>query len=161
MKDQWLRAVAETENVRRRLLREKEDAIKYAPTSFARDMVAAADNIKRALDVVSKENKNELPVSIQSLVDGIDMIAKEIETAFDKHNVRRLHPINEKFDPNHHQAMFEVESSEHPSVTILSVLQDGYILHDRLLRPAMVGVSKTPSVQIAEPEHNSQVNDVA
>ncbi|MES2607457.1 MAG: nucleotide exchange factor GrpE [Pseudomonadota bacterium] len=145
MKDQWLRAVAETENIRKRGQRDKEDATRYAPTNLARDIVGVADNLRRALDSCAKEDKAQLTANIQSLITGVELIVKELDTTLDRHNIKRIQPLHEKFDPNHHQAMFEIESAEHPAGTVLNIMQDGYLLHDRLLRPAMVGVSKAPA----------------
>ena len=150
MKDQWLRAVAETENIRKRGQREKEDATRYAPTNLARDIVGVADNLRRALDSCAKEDKAQLTANIQSLIMGVELIVKELDTTLDRHNIKRIQPLHEKFDPNHHQAMFEIESADHPAGTVLNIMQDGYLLHDRLLRPAMVGVSKAPAKTVSE-----------
>ena len=150
MKDQWVRAVAETENIRKRGQREKEDAIRYAPSNLARDIVGVADNLRRALDACAKEDKTQLTANVQSLIAGVELIVKELDTTLDRHHIKRIHPLHEKFDPNHHQAMFEIESADHPAGTVLNIMQDGYLLHDRLLRPAMVGVSKTAVNTAAE-----------
>ncbi|MES2253160.1 MAG: nucleotide exchange factor GrpE [Pseudomonadota bacterium] len=152
MKDQWLRAVAETENIRKRGQREKEDATRYAPSNLARDIVSVADNIRRALDACAKEDTTQLAANIQGLITGVELTVKEFDTILERHHIKRIQPLHEKFDPNHHQAMFEIESNEHPAGTVLNIMQDGYLLHDRLLRPAMVGVSKTPAVKITETE---------
>lgn len=150
MKDQWIRAVAETENIRKRGQREKEDATRYAPSNLARDIVGVADNLRRALDACAKEDLDQLTSNVKSLITGVELIVKELDTTLERHHIKRLQPLNEKFDPNHHQAMFEIESADHPAGTVLNVMQDGYLLHDRLLRPAMVGVSKTPAASAAE-----------
>lgn len=152
MKDQWIRAVAETENIRKRGQREKEDATRYAPSNLARDVVGIADNLRRALDACAKEDHDQLTSNIKSLITGVELIVKELDTALERHNIKRLQPLHEKFDPNHHQAMFEIESTDHPAGTVLNIMQDGYLLHDRLLRPAMVGVSKAPAASTAEAE---------
>ncbi len=152
MKDQWIRAVAETENIRKRGQREKEDATRYAPSNLARDIVGIADNLRRALDACAKEDHDQLTSNVKSLITGMELIVKELDTALERHNIKRLQPLHEKFDPNHHQAMFEIESADHPAGTVLNIMQDGYLLHDRLLRPAMVGVSKAPAVSTAEAE---------
>lgn len=150
MKDQWIRAVAETENIRKRGQREKEDATRYAPSNLARDIVGVADNLRRALDACAKENHDQLTINVKSLITGVELIVKELDTTLERHHIKRLQPLHEKFDPNHHQAMFEIESADHPAGTVLNVMQDGYLLHDRLLRPAMVGVSKAPAASPAE-----------
>jgi molecular chaperone GrpE len=153
MKDQWLRAVAETENIRKRGQREKEDATRYAPSSLARDIVGVADNLRRALEACAKEDHDQLTSNVKSLITGVELIVKELDTTLDRHHIKRIHPLHEKFDPNHHQAMFEIESADHPAGTVLNIMQDGYLLHDRLLRPAMVGVSKTAVNTAAEAEN--------
>jgi molecular chaperone GrpE len=150
MKDQWIRAIAETENIRKRGQREKEDATRYAPSNLARDIVGIADNLRRALDACAKENHDQLTSNIKSLITGVELIVKELDTTLERHNIKRLQPLHDKFDPNHHQAMFEIESADHPAGTVLNIMQDGYLLHDRLLRPAMVGVSKAPAASPAE-----------
>ena len=141
LKDQLLRALADTENMRRRSEREAETARKYGHTQFARDLVGAIDNLARALQS-APEDKTALDESVQSLLTGIELSWTEIQTAIEKHGVRQINPLGEKFDYNFHQAMFEVPTNEQPAGMVLEVVQHGYALHDRLLRPAMVGVSK-------------------
>lgn len=139
LKDQLLRALAETENVRRRAVQEKEDAHKYGMTNLARDIVSIADNIRRALDHLDKDS---LPVELKPFIEGVEITEKELHNLFDKYSIKKIDPLGEKFNSNFHQAMFEQESSDHESGTITQVMQAGYTLHDRLLRPAMVGVAK-------------------
>ena len=141
LKDQLLRALAETENMRRRSEREAETARKYGHTQFARDLVGAIDNLARAL-ASAPEDKSSLDESVQSLLTGIELSWTEIQSAIEKHGVRQINPLGEKFDYNFHQAMFEVPTNDQPPGIVLEVVQHGYALHDRLLRPAMVGVSK-------------------
>ena len=141
LKDQLLRALADTENMRRRSEREAETARKYGHTQFARDLVGAIDNLARAL-ASAPEDKSSLDESVQSLLTGIELSWTEIQSAIEKHGVRQLNPLGEKFDYNFHQAMFEVPTNDQPPGMVLEVVQHGYALHDRLLRPAMVGVSK-------------------
>ena len=141
LKDQLLRALAETENMRRRSEREADTARKYGHTQFARDLVGAIDNLARAL-ASAPENKSSLDESVQSLLTGIELSWTEIQSAIEKHGVRQIDPLGEKFDYNFHQAMFEVPTNDQPPGIVLEVIQHGYALHDRLLRPAMVGVSK-------------------
>src|SRR6516165_6342378 len=139
-KDRLLRALAETENVRRRAHREREDASKYAVASFAKDLLAAADNLRRALDSLPEaEVRDE---RTRSLLAGVAATERELLSVFEQHGIRRIDPDGERFDHNFHQAIFEAERPDHPSGTIVEVLQPGYVLHDRLLRPAMVGVAK-------------------
>jgi molecular chaperone GrpE len=141
LKDQLLRALADTENMRRRSEREAETARKYGHTQFARDLVGAIDNLARAL-TSAPEDKSSLDESVQSLLTGIELSWTEIQSAIEKHGVRQINPVGEKFDYNFHQAMFEVPTNDQPPGMVLEVVQHGYALHDRLLRPAMVGVSK-------------------
>ena len=139
-KDQWLRTVAEMENIRKRAQKEKEDALRYAISNFAREILPVADNLRRALE--SCEMSDALPESTKSLIAGVQMTEQELLKAFENHGLKVVTPLNQKFDPNFHQAVFEIENSEVESGTVLQVMQSGYVLHERLLRPAMVGVSK-------------------
>lgn len=140
MKDQWLRSLAECENLRRRSVKDREEALKYGATSFAREIVSTVDNLERALHAVEKiEHQDE---TLKNLVVGIEMTLKDIENVFARQNIKKIDAQHVKFDPNHHQAMFEIESDEHEPGTVLQVVQSGYLIHDRLLRPAMVGVAK-------------------
>ena len=141
LKDQLLRALAEIENVRKRANREREDATKYGITGFARDIVGIVDNLRRAVESV-EESAGESAEMMKSLQEGIAIIQQEFGTALSRHGVEAIDPIGEPFDHNFHQAMFEVEQDEHPGGTVVQVLQQGYRIHQRLLRPAMVGVAK-------------------
>jgi molecular chaperone GrpE len=139
-KDRLLRALAETENVRRRAQREREDASKYAVAGFAKDLLSAADNLRRALESLPEsEVKDD---RTRSLLAGVAATERELLSIFERHGIRRVDPKGEHFDHNFHQAIFEAERPDQPSGTIVEVLQPGYVLHERLLRPAMVGVSK-------------------
>jgi molecular chaperone GrpE len=146
-KDQALRALAEQENVRRRAQRDREDALKFATSGFAKDLVTVADNLRRAIESVPEAQaaKDEL---LKGLISGVSATERELLGAFEKHGIRKLDPMGEKFDHNFHQAIFELESTGKPAGTVVQVLQAGYTLHDRLLREAMVGVAKGP---VAEP----------
>ncbi|MBB4631707.1 nucleotide exchange factor GrpE [Sphingosinicella soli] len=137
LKDRMLRAVAETENVRRRLEREKADAVAYAVTGFARDLLGVADNLRRALDAAAKDD-----VVASPLLSGVEITEKELLKAFDKHGIARIESVGQKLDPNRHQAMLEVEQEGAEPGTIVAELQTGYVLKERLLRPAMVTVAK-------------------
>jgi molecular chaperone GrpE len=139
-KDRLLRALAETENVRRRAQREREDASKYAVTGFAKDLLSAADNLRRALESLPEaEIKDE---RTRGLLAGVAATERELLSVFERHGIRRIDPKGDPFDHNLHQAIFEAERNDQPSGTVVEVLQPGYVLHDRLLRPAMVGVAK-------------------
>jgi molecular chaperone GrpE len=138
--DRLLRALAETENTRRRAQRERADAEKYGLGRFANDMLPVADNLRRALDSLPEsEAKDD---RTKSLLAGVAATERELLAAFERHGLKRIDPMGEKFDHNFHQAVFEAENSGRPAGTVVEVLQPGYVLHDRLLRPAMVGVAK-------------------
>ena len=139
-KDRLLRALAETENVRRRAQREREDASKYSIAGFAKDLLSAADNLRRALESLPEsEAKDE---RTRSLLAGVAATERELLGAFERYGIKRIDPRGEAFDHNFHQAIFEAERPDQPSGSVVEVLQPGYVLHDRLLRPAMVGVAK-------------------
>lgn len=139
-KDKALRAMAEAENIRRRAQRERDDAVKYAATNVARDLLSTADNLRRAL--VSVSEAQIVDDSTRNLLTGVAATERELLAAFEKNGIKRLDPKGERFDHNFHQAIFEVENTGKPAGTVVEVLQPGYVLHDRLLRPAMVGVAK-------------------
>lgn len=139
LKDKLLRTLADMENLRRRTEREVADARAYAVTNFARDMLTVADNIRRALDSVPAE---QVDGPFKALVEGIELTERDFLKSLERHGVRRLDPKGAKFDPNMHQAMFEVPNSEVPAGTVLEVVQTGYAIADRVLRPALVGVAK-------------------
>jgi molecular chaperone GrpE len=141
LKDQLLRTMAESENIRKRTLKEVEQAKKYSHISFVRDLVSSVDNLKRALDSVP-EDKIDLPEPITNLILGLEIIEKEIVTTLERHNIKQISPLGEKFDYNFHQAMFEVSTNDSEPGVIVEVSQNGYLLYDRLVRPAMVGISK-------------------
>jgi molecular chaperone GrpE len=139
-KDRLLRALAETENTRRRAQREREDVAKYAMFGFAKDLLSTADNLRRALD--STPEAMAADERTRNLLAGVAATERELLAAFERHGIRRIDPRGASFDHNLHQAMYEVERREEPPGTIVEVLQPGYLIHDRLLRPAMVGVAK-------------------
>lgn len=141
--DRLLRAVAETENVRRRGEKERDDLRKYAVQKFAEDMLAVADNLKRALDAIPAEARDNEAVKV--LIEGVELTGRELAGALERHGVRLIDAAGKRFDPNLHQAVFEVESADAAPGTVMQVLRDGYTLHDRLLRAAMVGVAKAPA----------------
>ena len=141
LKDQLLRALAETENLRRRSQREREDALKYAAAPFMRDLIGVVDNLRRAMASVSPEAL-EADEHLKTLMDGLEMTETELATVFERHHIVKIDPLGERLDPHSHEAMFEVPDPETPSGTVVQVVQAGYRLHDRLLRPAQVGVAK-------------------
>jgi len=139
LRDKLLRAVAETQNVRRRSEKEKADAANYAMTNFARDILAIGDNLSRALE--SLPENEELSDNIKTLIDGVKMTDRELHNIFERQGINKIDPKGEAFNHNFHQAMFETETKDKDG-TIIQVLQVGYKIKNRLLRPAMVGVSK-------------------
>jgi len=148
LKDRLLRAAAETENVRRRLEREKADAAAYAATSFARDILSVADNLTRAIAAIpAAARDNEL---VKSVVTGVEMTAKELDNIFQRNGIAKVESLGKRLDPNRHQAMMEIEHDSAEPGTIVQELQAGYVLKDRLLRPALVGVAKARADAPAE-----------
>ena len=144
LKDQFLRAAAEMENAKRRAARDVEQANKYGALSFIRDLTTPLDNMHRALDT-APEDKEGLDETYRNILIGLEMTVQEITKIMEKHGVKLVSPEGEKFDYNLHQAMFEVPTNEVEAGTVVSVAQAGYVLHDRLIRPAMVGVAKAAS----------------
>ena len=136
LRDERLRALAEVENMRRRSERERREASRYGATALARDLLGVADNLRRALATGAADG----------LLEGVEMVERELGAAFARHNIARIEAEGERFDHNRHQAMFEVETADAEAGTVVQVVQEGYLLHDRLLRPAMVGVAKAPAV---------------
>jgi molecular chaperone GrpE len=154
-KDRLLRALAETENVRRRAERERSDAGRFGAANFAKDVLNVADNLRRAIESVPEgQGSDEL---MRTLLQGVAATERELLAAFERHGVRRIEPMGERFDHNLHQAMFEVENTGKPAGTVVQVLQPGYVMHDRLLRPALVGVAKGES---ASPRPSPRIDEV-
>ncbi|MEW5420456.1 nucleotide exchange factor GrpE [Amorphus sp. 3PC139-8] len=141
LKDQLLRALAETENTRRRAERDLADARRYAIASFARDMLSVSDNFNRALKAVPEGEIAQDP-SVKALIEGIEMTERELLNTLQKHGIVKDDPEGERFDPNKHEALFEVPNESVPNMTIVQVVEPGYLIGERVLRPAKVGVSK-------------------
>ena len=141
LKDQLMRSLADGENLRKRTLKDIENSKKYSHISFVKDLVTSVDNFQRALKAVP-EDKSSLPEPIKNLIVGLEIVEKEILVTLEKHNVKLIDPMGKKFDYNFHQAMFEVPTNEEEPGKVVEVSQKGYVLHDRLVRPAMVGISK-------------------
>lgn len=142
LKDKMLRLMADMENLRRRTEREIADARTYAVANFARDMLNVADNVRRAIESVPEEASKTAEGAFKGLIDGIDLTERDLLKTLERHGVKKLDPQGQKFDPNVHQAMFEIPNAEVPNGTVLQVVQSGYVIGDRVLRPALVGVSK-------------------
>ena len=155
LKDRALRVAAEMENLRRRTARDVHDARSYAIANFARDMLSVSDNLRRALDAIPADVKASGDAGFKALIEGVEITERAMLSALERHGVKKLQPEGEKFDPNFHQAMFEVPNPDVPSNTVVQVVQPGYLIGDRVLRPAMVGVatggSKHASDAPAEP----------
>ena len=156
LKDQLLRSLAESENLRKRTIKEIADAKKYSHISFIRDLVSSVDNLQRALEAVP-DDKSQLSEPIKNLVIGLEIVEKEILNTFEKHSLKQINPLGEKFDYNLHQAMFEVPTNEKEPGYVVEVSQKGYLLHDRLVRPAMVGISKKSEEETTE--QNNKKNE--
>jgi molecular chaperone GrpE len=141
-RDRWMRGLAEMENLRRRTEREINDARTYGIAAFARDILAVADNMDRAMQALDAEIRENADAGVKALLDGVELTERELLKVLEKHGVKKLDPLGEKFDPNLHQAMFEVPDPSVPPGTVSQVVQAGYTIGDRVLRPALVGVSK-------------------
>lgn len=153
IKDQLLRALAEVENMRRRSERDVAQANKYGHLAFARDLLSCFDNLTQAIEL-APDDKSNFDENLKNILVGIEMISNEIDTILQRHHITKINPIGEKFDFNHHQAMFEVPNDDVEVGTVVQVAQPGYLLHDRLIRPAMVGVSKKTSSTDSKEENS-------
>ncbi len=142
LKDRLLREMAEMENLRRRSIKEKSDASKYSVSNFARDMIGVGDNLNRALQALPQEVRDQAADEVKNLFVGVEMTNSEMLTVFDRHGIKLVDPKGEKFDPNFHQAMFEVPNPDVAAGTVVEVVQVGYAIGERVLRPALVGVAK-------------------
>lgn len=140
-KDQMVRALADAENARKRAAKDREDASKYAISSFAKDMIDVADNLRRALEAVPQDLAAADP-RLSALIDGIEATERTLLKNLEKHGVKKIEPLHEIFDPNFHEVMFEASAPDHAAGTIIQMIETGYVLKDRLLRPARVGVAK-------------------
>ena len=141
-RDRMLRTLAEMENLRKRTAKEVADSKLYGVTGFARDVLDIADNLQRALDAVPAEARAAADPGLAALIEGVELTERSLLNALEKHGVKKFDPQGQKFDPNFQQAMFEVPDASVPSGTVVQVVQAGYLIGDRVLRPALVGVSK-------------------
>lgn len=157
LKDSWVRSAAETENIRKRSQRELEESRKYAITAFAGDMVSVLENLKRAAEVVPS-NQAEADKLLKTLSEGINLTLQELLNIFQKYGITRIDPIGKKFDHNLHQAVAQIENNEVESGTVIQVIQAGYVISDRLLRPAMVAVAKNSDTNGQNKETNQEKN---
>ncbi len=151
LKDKLLRTLADMENLRRRTEREIADAKAYAVTSFARDMLGAADNLRRAQESLPDSARSTEEPALKALIEGVDLTERDLLKTLERHGVRKIEPLGEKFDPNMHQAMFEAPDAEVAKGLVSKVVQSGYKIGERVLRPALVGISAgVPKPQAAE-----------
>jgi molecular chaperone GrpE len=141
-RDRWLRSMAEMENLRRRTEREINDARTYGVAAFARDVLTVADSMDRALQALDAEIRGNADPGVKALLDGVELTERELLKVLEKHGVKKLDPAGQKFDPNLHQAMYEVPDPSVPAGMVAQVVQAGYTIGERVLRPALVGVSK-------------------
>jgi len=153
-KDRLLRTLAEMENLRRRTEREIADSRAYGISAFARDILAVADNMDRALGALDNELREKADAGTKALLDGVELTERELLKVLEKHGVKKFEPLGEKFDPNLHQAMYEVPDPSRPAGTIAQVVQPGYMIGERMLRPALVGIAKGGPKLAAEPVSN-------
>jgi molecular chaperone GrpE len=151
LRDKYLRAVAEAENTRKRSERDVADARAYSIAGFARDMIGIADNLSRALEAIAPDARAAAAGTLKALLDGVELTQRELRKALVKHGVRPLDPKGEKFDPHFHQAMYEVSDADAPAGTVAEVMQTGYAIGDRVLRPALVAVAKGVPKEHAAP----------
>jgi len=158
-KDKLLRVLAEMENLRRRTAREIADTRAYGISAFARDILAVADNMDRALQALDAELREKADAGVKALLDGVDLTERELHKVLEKHGVKKFEPMGAKFDPNLHQAMFEVPDPSVPAGTVAQVVQPGYMIGERMLRPALVAVAKGGPKQTAEPPANDNVGE--
>ena len=159
LNDRLLRALAETENVRRRGQRDREETAKFAITGFARDVLPVADNLRRALEALPEDTGDNEALS--SLVGGIELTERELAAIFQRHGVEKIDPAGEKFDHNLHEAMFEIPTADAEPGTVMQVVETGYVLNGRLLRAARVGIAKAPPEAEAVPEPPPEDADTA
>ncbi|MPZ58618.1 MAG: nucleotide exchange factor GrpE [Rhizobiales bacterium] len=153
-KDKLLRTLADMENLRRRTEREVADTRNYGIASFARDILAVADNMERALNALDAELRQTADAGTKALLDGVELTERELLKVLEKHGVKRFEPLGERFDPNLHQAMYEVPDVSVPSGQVVQVVQPGYMISDRMLRPALVAVAKGGPKASGQPQTN-------
>ena len=161
LKDRVLRTVAEMENLRKRTERDVSDTRAYAIAGFARDMLSATDALNRALMVIPAETRESADGSLKSLIEGIELAEREMQRLLGKHGVKQIEAAGQKFDPHRHQAMFEVPNPNVPEGTVVQVVQEGFAIGERVLRPAMVGVAKGGSAATPVPEGEDGVDKSA
>ncbi|HEY7243069.1 MAG TPA: nucleotide exchange factor GrpE [Xanthobacteraceae bacterium] len=160
-KDKLLRVLAEMENLRRRTAREIADTRTYGISAFARDILAVADNMDRALQALDVELREKADAGVKALLDGVELTERELHKALEKHGVKKFEPLGEKFDPNLHQAMFEIPDPSVPAGTVAQVVQPGYMIGERMLRPALVAVAKGGPKPTADTPANDNLGEAS
>ena len=155
LKDRLLRSLAEMENLRRRTEKQIDDARVYGIANFARDTLGVGDNMRRALDAVTPELRASADTAVKALIEGVELTERELLKVLEKHGVKKLEPLGSKFDPNLHQAMYEVPDPSVPAGTVAQVVQAGYTIGDRVLRPALVAVTKGGAKAAAAPANDN------
>lgn len=153
LKDRMLRALAEAENTRKRAEREKTDALAYGTTKFARDMLAVADNLKRALEHFPAEARAKADDAVKAVLEGVEVTERQLQATLARHGIKRIAAEGARFDPHFHQAVAEVPAQGKEPGTVMSVIQEGYTIADRLLRPAMVTVAKAEASADSATQH--------
>lgn len=141
LKDKLLRALADMENLRRRSQKDREDALKYSAANFARDMLSVGDNLRRAIESIPEEGDPD-GAALVAFIEGVALTEKDLLSALERHGIKKIEPMGEKFDPQFHEAMFEIPTADAENGTVMQVVEIGYVIHDRLLRPAKVGIAK-------------------
>ena len=159
-KEQMIRALAEAENTRKRATKDRDNASKFAISGFAKDVLSVADNLRRALDAMPAELIESQP-QLKNLTDGIEATERELLRSFEKNGIKKIEPLDEMFDPNFHEVMFEAPVPEKPHGTIVQVLEPGYVLNNRILRPARVGIAKGDDTPPQSPEPGQNLNTEA
>lgn len=150
LKDKLLRALADMENLRRRTEKEVADAKTYAVTGFSRDMVGAADNLNRALESLPADIRSQADPAVQAMVKGVELTERDLVKTLERYGVKKIDPLGQKFDPNLHQAMFEAPDAAIAKGAVMQVVQGGFTIGERVLRPALVGVSTGPAAVAPE-----------
>ncbi|MGH1376389.1 MAG: nucleotide exchange factor GrpE [Alphaproteobacteria bacterium] len=156
-KDQMVRALAEAENARKRAQKDREDASKYAVSRFSKDLLSVADNLRRALDAVPPELTQQHE-QVKGLTDGIEATERELLRSFEKNGIEKVTPLDQPFDPNFHEVMFEAPMADKPNGTIIQVIECGYTLNGRILRPARVGIAKGEATQSSPPNPGHKID---
>ena len=141
LKDKLLRALADMENLRRRSQKDREDALKYSAANFARDMLSVGDNLRRAIEAIPEDDDTD-GAALVAFIEGVALTEKDLLAALERHGIEKIEPMGQKFDPQFHEAMFEVPAIDAETGTVMHIVEVGYLIHDRLLRPAKVGIAK-------------------